>query len=106
MAEDPDPEATAIALAAHASSEFSGAKVAGVTPLLVTIVEARELPFSADTFVLVESGGARNQTEVQRSSAAPVWDHLFTLRADFPSGCRRNVFPLSAPKSIDSSPSS
>ena len=91
MAEDPDPEATAIALAAHASSEFSGAKVAGVTPLLVTIVEARELPFSADTFVLVESGGARNQTEVQRSSAAPVWDHLFTLRADFKPGVREEL---------------
>ena len=41
--------------------------------------------------MLVESGGARNQTEVQRSSAAPVWDHLFTLRADFKPGVREEL---------------
>ena len=62
--------------------------------------EARELPFSADTFVLVESGGARNQTEVQRSSAAPVWDHLFTLRADFKPGVREELVATGIPWAI------
>ena len=36
-------------------------------------------------------GRRARQTEVQRSSAAPVWDHLFTLRADFKPGVREEL---------------
>jgi len=60
----------------------------GVTPLLITVSEARDVPFRADPFVVVEAGGARVQTDVLRETVAPVWDAMFTLRAVFGPGAR------------------
>ena len=69
---------------------------AAVTPLLVTIVEARDLPekdqaTKTDSFAVVEAGGARHQTEVQRFTTAPAWDHMCTLRAVFGPGTREEL---------------
>ena len=64
---------------------------AGVTPLLVTVSEAKDVPFRADPFVVIEAGGARTQTDVLRDTIAPVWDQMFTLRAVFTAGTREEV---------------
>ena len=72
------------------------AKRTGVTPLLVTIVEARDIPSKdgdnqTDAFAVLEVGGVRNQTEVVRCSTAPVWDHSCTMRAVFTGGVREEL---------------
>ena len=63
----------------------------GVTPLLITVSEAKDVPFRADPFVVLEAGGARTQTDVLRDTTAPVWDQMFTLRADFSAGTREEL---------------
>lgn len=63
----------------------------GVTPLLITVSEAKDVPFRADPFIVVEAGGARTQTDVIRDTTAPVWDQMFTLRADFSAGTREEL---------------
>ena len=71
---------------------------AGVTPLLITVSEAKDVPFRADPFVVIEAGGARTQTDVLRDTIAPVWDQMFTLRAVFTAGTREEAFAgLQAP---------
>ncbi len=67
-----------------------------VTPLLVTVSEARDLPerdasTKTDAFAIVEAGGARHTTEVQRLTTSPVWDFTSTLRAHFSAGTREEL---------------
>ena len=68
----------------------------GVTPILVSVVEARDLPLrddenKTDAFVVIEAGGVRHQTEVVRCSDSPVWDHMCTMRAVFGGGVREEL---------------
>ena len=58
---------------------------AGLTPLVITVVEAHNLPVrdvaaKTDPFVTVEAAGVRSQTDVQRGTINPVWDQMLTLR--------------------------
>ena len=74
----------------------SGHRTAGTTPLLVSVVEAQNLPIKdvaskTDPFVVVEAGGVRAQTEVQRGSVNPIFDHDCTLRGVFSAGVREEL---------------
>ena len=69
---------------------------AGLTPLTVTIVEAQQLPAKdasakTDPFVVVEAGGVRSQTDVQRNTCNPAWDQTLTLRSVFNPGVREEL---------------
>ena len=68
----------------------------GITPLVVTIIEgtnlpARDVATKTDPFVVVETGGVRNQTPVVRGQTDPIWDHMCTLRARFGPGVREEL---------------
>eukprot|EP00966_Prymnesium_polylepis_P290406 6708239-Prymnesium_polylepis.1 len=68
----------------------------GLTPLVVTVIEATNLPvrdvaLKTDPFVVVEAGGTRNQTEVARGQINPIWDHMCTLRARFGPGVKEDL---------------
>ena len=67
-----------------------------LTPLIVTIHEAQNLPTKhvgskTDPFVVVEAGGIRSQTDVQRGTINPVWDQMLTLRSVFQPGVREEL---------------
>ena len=68
----------------------------GLTPLIVTVVEAQQLPTrdgnsKNDAFVVVETGGVRSQTDVQRDTCNPAWDQMLTLRSIFQPGVREEL---------------
>ena len=96
MLTDQSGAPTAAAAPAAAGPSTSGATSAGLVPLLVTIVEASNLPFKdpaakTDPFVTVEAAGMRSQTDVQRGTANPVWDQILTLRCVFQPGVREEL---------------
>ena len=69
---------------------------AGLTPLVITVVEAHNLPVrdvasKTDPFVTVEAAGVRSQTDVQRGTINPVWDQMLTLRCVFQPGMREEL---------------
>ena len=78
---------------ADAASSVSGA--VGLTPLIITIVEAQQLPLKdnlkTNPFVVVEAGGVRSQSDVQRDTINPVWDQMVTLRSVFTPGMREEL---------------
>ena len=79
-------------MAAASSSDAA----AGLTPLLVQIVEATNLPVKdvaskTDSFVVVEAGGVRAQTKVHRGTVNPVFEHDATMRAVFSAGVREEL---------------
>ena len=72
------------------------ARSTGITPLIVTVLEAQNLPVrdavgKTDPFVVVEAGGVRSQTEVIRGQVNPIWDHMCTLRARFGADAREEL---------------
>ena len=81
----------------EASTSAAGAaRAAGLTPLIITIVEAQNLPIKdvaakTDPFVAIEAGGVRAQTDVQRGTVNPIFDHLCTLRCVFSAGVREEL---------------
>ena len=82
--------------AAPSTAEERGKRAAGLTPLLVTVVEAKNLPLKdvsskTDPFVTVEAAGIKSQTDVQRGTCNPVWEQVLTLRCVFVPGTREEL---------------
>ncbi len=80
-------------VAAPTAAAESKSGAVGLTPLLITIVEAQNLPVKdvttkTDPFIVVEAAGIRSQTDVQRGTVNPVWDSMLTLRCVFAPGVR------------------
>merc|ERR1719271_321403 len=79
--------------AAPSTAEERGKRAAGLTPLLVTVVEAKNLPLKdvsskTDPFVTVEAAGIKSQTDVQRGAAEDVTlDQLEKSITQEPSQC-------------------
>ena len=86
----------AVAPAAAPSTAEERKRAAGLTPLLVTVVEAKNLPLKdvsskTDPFVTVEAAGIKSQTDVQRGTCNPVWEQVLTLRCVFVPGTREEL---------------
>jgi Ca2+-dependent lipid-binding protein len=67
----------------------------GLTPLIVTIHSAENLPTTGgkklDPFIVVESAGIRSQTDVCRNTTNPEWDQMLTLRCVFTPNMREEL---------------